>query len=422
MLLVPWLAAVTLSLSDHSGAELRSIPERRSTSLDLSTSPRAALAVTSKRSSSDVSYAPRLEWADVTKERAFVLVHTGAWGYVWSSPRLRLSFTVGGSYGRVSYRNAVAASTPVGGATDTSGSATVRTAGPVAQPQAAQVLPTISVLRVGSGSAALNMSSALSRRWSLVLSLGFGAGGGLAASEKFLPFRYGPFANAGLAYQWSKHDTLSSDLNGGIDILPERDSRFQTVTLLESWKHGFGPLTQGTLGAGATFLRSRTTTASAEPDPGSADPGVAAPAPVPQQSRTVSGAGVASIWQGFKLDGGANLGVTTAATLNTNYNPVLGTVAQNLGGSVVIAWARKQVGLSLGAVGSRSLPLEDANSFKSYGASGNLTYQLSRTVSLSLAGYWNHQSLPQAALLPAIDPNRWGTSLGLTIAAPPIRL
>jgi hypothetical protein len=410
MLLVPLLAAVTLSLSDSSDANLRSVPESDATSLDIGTTPSVGLAITSKRSTFDIGYQPNLAWIDVTRERDFAIQHSAGMGYTWSTRRLKLNLTLGGSYGRVSYLSAVAAVTPTamqpaGAGLDPGAAPNPAQPGQMPEMQAAtpQLLPRVSVLEVASAGIGLNASFMMSRRWSVSLGSGFSLGGGIGDSEDYLPFRYGPYANAAVAYQVAKFDTLSTALLGSLDILPEQRGRFYTITLLETWTHAFNTLASSTLGAGATYVQAR------------ASPGA-------ERERAVNAAGLASITKGFKLQGGALFGVTASSTLSTTYNPVLGEVAHSLSGGVDSSWTRKRLTLSLGVQGSRSLPFDDPEAFTSYGASAGANYQLTDLVSLRAGVYWTRQILPDAPALAAADPNSWGASLGITVAAPPIKL
>jgi hypothetical protein len=268
-------------------------------------------------------------------------------------------------------------------------------------PAAPQLLPQVSVLEVGAASAALSASYLFTRRWSGALGIGFSVGGGLRGSDAYLPFRYGPFAAASVSYQLTQADGLTSSLSGGLDILPKRHTRFQTITLLESWVHKFDPLTVGTIGAGATYLQGK---AKGSPT-----------------TRAVNAAGLAGLTRAFKLDGGAVLGLGVNATLNSAYNPVLGNVTQGLSGGLGATWARKRLALNAGVQGSHSLPFDDPQAFRSYGASGGATYQLSEPIALSAGAYWSHQVLPPSVVLSTTDPNRWGATLGVVVVAPPIK-
>lgn len=410
MLLVPLLAAVTLSLSDSSDANLRSVPETGSTSLDVGTTPSVGLAITSRRSTIDIGYQPSFAWIDVTRERDFAVQHSAGIGYTWGTRRLKLNLTLGGSYGRVSYLSAVAAAAPaamqpadVGPDAGDAPSPAQPEQMPEMQAATPQLLPRISVLEIASAGIGLNASYMISRRWSASLGIGFSLGGGIGDSEDYLPFRYGPYAGAAAAYQVTKFDTLSTTLNGSLDILPEQRGRFYTITLLETWTHAFNQLASSSLGAGATYVQARASAGA-------------------ERERAVNAAGLASFTQGFKLDGGALLGVTASAALSTTYNPVLGDVAQSLSGGVDSSWTRKRLTLSVGVQSSRSLPFDDPAAFSSYGAGAGANYQLTDLVSLRAGAYWSRQILPEAPALAAIDPNRWGASLGITVSAPPIEL
>src|SRR3954469_19894378 len=102
MLTLPALAAVTLSLSDGSGADIRYAPEVGGTALDLSTAPAANLSLTTKASSFDVNYGARLSLFDVTRRRSdFGVQHLAGMAYSWGRRRLQLRLALNGTYGEV---------------------------------------------------------------------------------------------------------------------------------------------------------------------------------------------------------------------------------------------------------------------------------------------------------------------------------
>jgi hypothetical protein len=417
MLLVPLLAAVTLSLSDTTSVDVRSRPELHDVALDLNTFPGADLAVSAKRSSFGVGYRPRLGWVDVTRDRDFIVQHSAGAGYAWSTPRLRLTLSVSGSYGHTTFLNAAQAATPAqaigadsGAGAPSTGQGEPAPAGPAGgltgmqgqSAQPTQPLPQVSVLQVGSAAAGMSASYDFSRRWSAGLGISYSLGGGLGDSAQYLPFRYGPSAGANVGYQLTKQDSLGSAVGAGLDILPDRGARFYTISVLESWSHRFDALTVGSVGAGASYLQAR--------------PGAHLP-----RTRSVNSAGTVAFSRGFRLDGGAQLGLSANAVLGTNYNPLLGTVAQSLAGGLSAGWVRKRLAFSAGINGSHTLPFDDPDAFRAYGASVGASYLLTPLVSLHAGAYWAHQVLPQAALLTDLDPNRWGGSLSISVAAPPIK-
>jgi len=433
MLLVPMLAAVTLSLSDATDLSLRSRPETRTTALDLNTYPSVVLASASKRSTWDLGYRPRIGWIDLTANPELIVQHSAGAGYAWSTRRLRLSLAVSGSYGKVGYYAAVAQAAPAapaggdanpgpadpnagGGATPGPGDpGTVPTPGqgqPVvgAPMQGPQYLPQVSVLETASAGVSLGMGYTISHRWSLSLGIGYSAGGGLGSSEPYLPFRHGPNAAIGVGYQITKADGLNSSLGANLDVVPKRKSRFYTINLLETWTHQFNSLMTGSLGVGATYVQSRV---------GQLDPLTMELTPGPR-TRSVNGAGVVGLTRAFKLDGGALLTVGGGGTLSTTYNPVVGTFYQSVSGGAGVGWSRKRLALQAGAQASHSLPLDDPQALKSYGGNAGATYQLAAPVALYAGGYWTHQVLPATALN-TIDPNRWGANIGISLAAPPIK-
>jgi len=404
MLLVPTLAAVTLSLSEGSAADVRSVPGQGRVSLDLGTSPVADLAVSSRTSTFDIRYSPRFSVFDVTESRDFSVQHVGGMGYSWGTRKLRLSLAVGGTYGQVLFYKAVAPGPTIAppAAGDNGTGQPPQPAMSGAQVPPTQLLPQASILTTVGVNASLNAYYQFTRRWSGYMGVGFGVGGGVRGSENSLPLSYGPSAGMGVGYLLRKADTLSSSLSGSVAFVPKTRGKFQTITLLEGYTHSFGARTVGSVGAGATYVEAR-------------------PLARAKKSRAVNAAGQASISQGFKLDGGALLGVTTGATLTSNYDPVLGTVTQALSGGGVIGWARKRLSLGAGVQAGHSLPWDASNAYAVYGANAGVSYQLSKPVQLGASAYWSHQVLPASLELAGVTPDRWGMSLSVTVSAPPIK-
>lgn len=403
MLLVPTLAAVTFALADDSGVGVRNVPERGDVAADVSTAPSASLTFNSRTSTLGIGYTARFSLFDFTRTHDYGLQQLANVNYTWGTQRLHLTFTLTGSYGQVLFYNAVVAAptsadAPPGGVPTTMPPTTMQPA--PARPAA--LLPEASVLTIVGLNASLSAYYQFSRRWSGFIGTGFGVGGGINGSEANLPFHYGPSAGVGAGYQLNAYDTLSSSLTGGVDFAPKTHGRFQTITLLETLTHRFAPMTTGSLGAGVTYVQTR-------------------PSAHAKKTRNANAAGIASLNQGFKLDGGALLTSSVGATLLSSYDPVLGTVTQSLGGGVGVGWARKRLTFGAGMQAGRSLPLNDPNAYTSYGATAISTYQLSQTLQFRAGAYWTRQVLPPSVNLATSAPDRWGATLGVTIAMPPVK-
>jgi len=83
MLTLPALAAVTLSLSDGSGADIRYVPERHGTALDLSTSPAANLSLTSRTSAFDAAIVYGSRSSTSLARSDFGAQHLASMAYSW---------------------------------------------------------------------------------------------------------------------------------------------------------------------------------------------------------------------------------------------------------------------------------------------------------------------------------------------------
>ena len=135
----------------------------------------------------------------------------------------------------------------------------------------------------------------------------------------------------------------------------------------------------------------------------------------------MNAAGLVGISRTVRLDGGAHLGLNASANLSSYYNPVLGTVTQSLAGGAGVSWSRKRLTFAAGIQASHSLPLDDPNAFRAYGATAGAGYQVSPLLSLRAGGYWAHQILPPSALLTNANPDNWAASIGVNLSAPPIK-
>jgi hypothetical protein len=416
MLLVPLLTLVTVSLSDASTAELRTLPVGDATAVDVHTIPLARLTFGFERSELALLYSPNLGWYDVTRENSFALMQQGGLFGSWWTKRLRLTLGVTGAYGHESYLTAAApaalnAMPAAEGVADPDAPAVPVAPDPdaPANPQPAQTAPQLTflparqVLKTTRLTASLSMTYALSERWSLGAMGGYEVSGGLGSSERYLPLRRGPVWSLSLTHALTHRDDLSTALSGFVTDVPKRDGRFIGVTGLETWRHAFAPLTSMSLGAGATYLWS-------VPEAG-ADP-----------QSSVLATGLGTFAQGYQVDARTQLGFGFSSSLAAAYNPILGKVTQQLSEAATAAFARDRTTLGLGAQAGQSLPFDASDAIRTIGASAQAGYKFAEPVVGRIGGTWTHQVLPNGVLLVAAPSDQWLVYATIVLTAPPMTL
>lgn len=407
MLIGPVLAVVTLSLGDTTSTTLRPRAVESGLAVDVQNSARSALTFGFENSSFALSYVPSFGVIDVARRGDFVLMQTAGANYAWWTRRLRLDLALTGSIGRQGYLGFGArpvvpgADLTNGGATPTPGGATPGTGSPPSTPDPnAGYLAQQDILYTGSLRVSLAVSYALSRRSQLAMSLGYSIAGGLGATETTLPLRRGPDGSAAWTYMLTHRDDLTTSVAAAFTEVPSRDSRFYTATALETWSHRFSVTTQGSIGAGLTYLQAKI-------------PGT----PI---DRSLLAAGVANLAQTHKLEGHALLTLGVGAGLGTGYNQVLGTVTQVLSANARVGWTKDRTTLGATADAAESLPRSSPNASQVIGAGAVATYRVADPLSVMLGGRWTYQVLPTAALAAGAEPNYWQIFAGATLTAPDI--
>lgn len=402
MLLGPTLAAVSLTIADASSAEVRSLPTGDSVAVDLSTSPSALFTLSARRSAWALGYSPRIALLNVTRQSELAVFHNAFVGYAWWAKRLQLRLGVHGSIGSQSFV-AARAPTTIGGEEPAPGAGQPPTTpDPMPDPVDATAdpfLPQREVVETGSVGATFDVGYRLAARWSLSLGVAFDVSGGIGDSEPLIPYRRTAVGSAGLTHNLTRRDDLTTSLSTSVTQVPDVGSRFVTVTALETWSHRFGLRTNGSLGAGATYLRARAT-------------------PTSDTDNSVQANGSASISQGFLLDDGATLTAAASVTLDTGYNQVLGVVGQRASGQASLAWQRDPVSAGASFQTSQTLPLDDPDAALSYGAGANVGVRVADPFQLQAGGSWSHQVLPDSATVTSASPDQWSAFIGFTLTLP----
>jgi hypothetical protein len=403
MLLAPTLAALTITISDYSGAQLRSQTNGSDTALDVYTSPAASAVFGFKRSSLAFSYSVSFGLIDATREPTYVVMQQGGVVHSWWTRRLRLSTSVSGALGSQSYLGTPSQQLSVSEPDSGSG----QNAAPEQQPAgdaASTFLPQREVVETFAARLSLGLSYSLSRRWSYSQNLGYDVSGGRGVSEDFLPLQRGPSAALSLSHQLTRRDTLVTTLDGRIIDVPSRDSRFVTIGAQETWQHRFAERTTGQLGAGLSYLRARP----------------AADAPI---DHSLYGVGSAAFGQGYALADRALLSLTLSSSLSTSYNPLTATVAQRLSGSAGVSWEKERLTLSASTYVTQTLPPNAPDAARSYGAGATAQYRLVDRVLLVFGARWSHQVVPETVLSEGdFSPDQWAIFAGIGLGLPPLVL
>ena len=416
MLLGAGLAAISLTLVDTSTAAVHSLPTGSEVAFDLSTTPSARLAFSFGTSELGFGYSPSFAWLDVTRGGQLALLHSASASYSYSARRLRLTLDVSGSYGKQSFLGLAGSRTPVSPPVDDGGvpaggvPAPADPNGAPALPDAGQsasgdlaLLPQQAVVETGSVAGSFSLGYTLSQRWDLGAQAGYTVSGGLGESKDSLPLRRGPNGTLSATFRVTRRDTLTSAATGTYSYVPSLKSRFLTLGLLETWGHRFGERTFGSVGGGATYLRSRT---AEQPDP----------------ENSILASGLISFNQGYLLPDRAILTWSLNGTLGTGYNQVLGVVNQSATGSAGVTWSRDR--LTLGANGqvTQTLPIDVPSTSFVYGAGGAASYQVLEVLSLQAGGSWSHQLLPNVDVDSSVNLDQWQAYVAFTLGAPVLTL
>jgi hypothetical protein len=390
-------------VADSSSATARSVAAGDDVALDLNTTPRAELRFYGSQSSFNLGYSPSFAWLDVTRDGELAILHSANAVFAWSTRRLRLSLGVTGSIGRQSFL--ALTQSPVTAPTTSDTAPPPTTGAPAdgsdtpAPTSASPFFPQQEIVYTGSLSGWLGMSYELSRRWSISSRIGYEVSGGLGDSEQSIPLRRGPTADASAGYRWTRRDTLTTSLAAAQIVVPSRGSRFTSISALEDWSHRFARRTQGNVGAGATYLRSRDTGNS-------------------EADNSLLASGVIGFTQGWLVERDALVAFIARGALGTEYNPVLGVVNQRVNGEAGLSWTNGPASVACSGQVSQSLPLDALDAALAYGASVTGGYQLADPVALSIGGGWTHQVLPSQVVVTTISPDQWRAFVALSLVAP----
>jgi hypothetical protein len=396
MLLGPTLAAISLTLTDSSTATVRPALTDDGLTMDVRTAPASTLSFTRGRSALSLSYSPSFAWLNVTRDPELVVLHTASIDYSWSMPRLSLTLGLSGTLGSQSFLT-------VGLATESTPPVDANVPAPAGMPPVTPTdtafRPQQEIVRTGSLRASLDGTYVLSRRWTASAGVAYIVSGGLGESSDVLPLRKGPQGRFALAYALTRRDTLTTSANGSVDTVRERGSRFITVGALESWSHRFAPLTQGSVGLGVTYLRSRASARASH-------------------ENSVLGAGDLAFSQGWLLEARARLTFTANAGLGTAYNQVLGVVTQQARANAGLGWAKDRTSLGVVFQVAQTLPLDAPDAALGYGGSANVGYDVADPIQLRAGGSWSRQKLPNAVTAPGFRNDQWQAFIGVNLAAP----
>jgi hypothetical protein len=405
-LFAPVLAqALTLAVADRTETRVR--VSGAESGWDAQTTPSATLALTTRRASWSLAYAPSFT-ALAIADPAFELL---VFHNVSASALLRFDSTFvtlqqTAGYGERNFRlatvRAVAPDVDVPNETDTAaddaapdGDADGEQAqAPPNQPTQAppaQALAANDVVRFGSSHTAVGATHVLSRRSWLAESAGYSVSGGHdQRSQRVYPLQRGPTAGATFGYRPSRVDDLFSGVSAE-HVVTDAVGDATVIVADERWAHRFSRAVRGELGAGLAFARSRVEGARADYD--------AAP---------VAAAAVTTVLQ-------QRAGLLTA-TVNVLIAPAVdrtsGRVDERLQWNASLARRRNALTLIAATGGARSLYGSAVTELTSVNAALGAIVQFDEAVSWDSGVSLLWQSFARTESAPAL----WSAYTGLSIA------
>jgi hypothetical protein len=393
-----WTGA--LSLSDRSEARLRSVAGDGE-AIDLETTGLARLDLSFRRAKLVLAYSPRFGYPDVTRAPELLVVNAGRVGAEWWTKRLRLQIYQDGSVGRQTYLGlagpATIAAEASPGAAATGGTGGTGGGGTTGGAPSSTYVPRATVLYTASLRTSAGGAYRLDRAWVVAATAGHEIGGGAdAASERFLPRRRTEDGSVSVAHELTRRDQLTSRLGTSTSFVATTGGAFVTIDALEIWRHLWSKRTQGTLGAGATYLDAKTDRTSSF-------------------HGELLASGLASAVHTIPLRDGT-MGARADVRLATAYNAVLGAVTQQVWASAGAFWAKDRVSASALLDAGETLPQSAPTAARFVGASVITTYAPAKVVRLDVGFRTTAQLLPDA--FGGAIPAQWVAFTAVTVLAP----
>jgi hypothetical protein len=363
------------TLTDRTDVRLRDPdPITNRAAIDFDTYLDARAVLHARKDVYTLAYLPQLSFLDVNDvTRAATFLNAGLAAAEWNWPRARLSLTESASYGRESFAS-LAAVTPGTAAPPSSGTSQ----GQPAPPPTTQLVPVAETFFYESSVTTLASSVRL-RPWTLLASIGYRVSGGTgqtatpsamattattttaaAADAATFPLQKGPVGEASADYAATPRDHLITDLkgteasfsNGPDDLL---------VDLEERWTQRWSRATDTLLAGGVAETRERQATTV---------PYVFAADPVAEATVTEHIGRGRDQFQ-VRLD----------ARLAPVINPLVGSVDENVQGSLTTGWTHRRLLVQVLAIAGETVDQGAPTAYRSFSGELDVAYHLSEALS-----------------------------------------
>jgi hypothetical protein len=242
----------TFTLTDRTEVRLRDPdPVTNQAALDLDLDADARAELTSSHSHYTLAYMPRLSLLDLNGAgfQQPALMNDALASAEWRTGKTLITVRELGGYGWLGIESLSAVATP----------GTPALTGPGGQPLPvpnAQPTPTVTVDTLLEGRSNTSVSSVLTLTpWAVTITVGYQLGGGAnSASQEYLPFQNGPYAQAIADLRATAHDHLVTELDGLQDTVSSSFYSDGASLVLaeaeEQWKHAWSRKTDTMLAAG----------------------------------------------------------------------------------------------------------------------------------------------------------------------------
>jgi hypothetical protein len=412
--------AVTVTVGDRSEARVRIQGDVKR--FDVETRPSVRLGIATPRTALTLGYSPGVTELSVgTPDAQLIVYHTGFASGSLRFERTTLSLSQSATYGTQNFSVAAVALAPTAppqAAPPTASEPTQQLprapgdsqapAGPPLTPAPSAPVPTPGTgaqvqavnrtVLFGASSTTAGIQHLVSRRVFAGASGGYDISGGLdEPSRASIPIQKGPFAGARVGYLATRVDNLTTFADARwVKTDDTVDARLYSAG--EEWTHRFQPNLSGTLGAGAGFTQIETLVP-----------------PVTRTKRLDPAAGAAMTYA-FGVRG-AHVETSGAVRVSPVIDRFTGGGDQRVAWGLGVTWTERQLTLSGGVSGSRSVDLTNPNAISAYGGSAGAAYHLTPEWTVETGVRASKQIMAGFEPIPIL----WGAFVAVGYASTPIR-
>ena len=393
---------VTLTASDRSEARLRSViqppgplppgtpPPHGPTAVDIETRPGAGLAFAWPDTELTLEYAANIAKIDVALDPPVLLLNNGRAAAAWWTQTLRLTLAEEASYGHTSYLG-LAPAAQLGPAPTPGGVPTIT------------YVPPASDVTIGSLRTIASATWRIDARWNSSASAYYEVAGGIDdISQLSVPRRHGPGGDVTATYALEPTDDLATRVAASDTRVSATGGEFFTVAATETLTHRWSEATQGSVGAGLTFLRSRASALFTF-------------------GYSVLPNGTASLSHTIPLESRSTLTLTTSTGLGTGYNSAAGLVQYSASALGAATWTRDPFGVTATVSGGQSIRVRDVDPPVSRALTGSLvaSYRPVELIVFEIGARtsWQFSEDPRIGSYPA----QWVLFAAISLHAPPLR-